>query len=590
MASITADIYSYLRIAAHMLADESTDPETIRLRAVRDLMPEPVRAACVNLSGSDIGKACADTERNGRTYRAFCLAMIELILKQDDWCLYRIANDHVESSVFGLSCPTSTRQPGNAASAVFMSRGRQHKFFVYFPQQDQGALTTAAENIAERDQNSFKQIAVLITRSVREMQIRGTAANAPAWKRGFFMAFDQIRERCAATCPDAYQRIGAPLPRSDSARVSSGDTTRQGIASFPARILANVIVGGKNSPYRKLRFEAPDLAGIVPPQFIMLATRPAGPVGGVREVSWQEFKTSFSKAPVTYLKRPFGIHRAFYNGFPADYLNRLCLPRRAATIMHTVTPDTFEVFYKVLPAGKGTREMHELKQDTVIDMIGPLGQPFNIRKLVDDGVREVHVIGGGVGMAPLIFLVQALRFCSVPVKAFIGIESLDRLRYRQKTGAPGIADDSFDPALHAAGGADVHMYVDDLKQTGVDRASIHVSYDKTGDIRGIVPPENHAQGLVSDLYARYLEKHAADKPVVAFACGPTPMMHAIHQITRQTNTRLYVLMEKRMACGIGVCLSCVCRTTTGRGGYSRVCKEGPLFDANEILWHEQTHS
>ena len=270
----------------------------------------------------------------------------------------------------------------------------------------------------------------------------------------------------------------------------------------------------------------------------------------------------------------------------ADYLNRLCLPRGVATIMHTVMPDTFEVFYKIPPNGKGTREMQELKPDMRIDMIGPLGQPFNVRRLVDGGVPEVHVIGGGVGMAPLVYLVQSLRFCSVPVKAFIGIESLDHLRYRLRHGRQDIQDEQLDQ-IHAAGGKDIHIYVDDLLQTGVERDNMYVSYDRPGDLRGIVPPGNHMQGVISDLYGRHLKSHAPGKRITVFACGPTPMMQAIHEMIQPNEgMKTYVLMEKRMACGIGVCLSCVCRTRTGTGGYSRVCKEGPVFDADEILWHE----
>jgi dihydroorotate dehydrogenase electron transfer subunit len=62
------------------------------------------------------------------------------------------------------------------------------------------------------------------------------------------------------------------------------------------------------------------------------------------------------------------------------------------------------------------------------------------------------------------------------------------------------------------------------------------------------------------------------------------MMKAVSDIASTYDVKLSVFMEKRMACGIGVCLSCVCETNGGSNGYSRVCKEGPVFEAKEIVW------
>ncbi len=586
----TAELDCYLRVMAHVFGGDTTHPESITWDTVPDIMPARLRDACGDFADGDIGDVCADSDRNRRTYYSFCLALIEQILKQDGWRLSRIDNTRIEPGTFGLSSAKGMdRSQPDTAVAVFGPPGGRQRLFFFFSDQDPTILADAAIKINENDNDRFEDLAVMITLSTRDMQARREASRSTAWKRGLFMAFDQLCERSAETYPDLCLPIENMFRDSVLSKPAPVEPARDKIASFRARILDHIVVGDKDSPYRKLRFEAPELAGIVPLQFIMSATRPRASAGGVREFSWQAFKTSFRDAPATYLKRPFGIHRAFHKGFPADYLTRLRLPRHVATILHPVRPDTFEVFFKVLPTGKGTREMQDLKKDMMIDMIGPLGQPFKLAKLIDQDIGEVHVIGGGVGMAPLVYLVQALRFCSVPVKAFIGIESLDHLRYRLRHEQHDLEDEPL-ARIHAAEGKDIHIYVDDLLQTGVERNNIYVSYDKTGDIRDIVPPANHMQGPISDLYRRSLTRHPFDKPVVAFTCGPPPMMQAIHEITRHVGIRLYVLMEKRMACGIGVCLSCVCRTTSGRSGYSRVCKEGPVFDANEIIWHEQENS
>ncbi|MCP4664906.1 MAG: dihydroorotate dehydrogenase electron transfer subunit, partial [Deltaproteobacteria bacterium] len=70
-------------------------------------------------------------------------------------------------------------------------------------------------------------------------------------------------------------------------------------------------------------------------------------------------------------------------------------------------------------------------------------------------------------------------------------------------------------------------------------------------------------------------------------CGPKPMLKALEKVTSESGVPMKVLLEKRMGCGIGVCMSCVCRTKKNdEEGYSRVCMEGPLFDSKDIDWEK----
>jgi len=578
----TGAVYPYVRAWAHFLRKERPSAETLRARTMSDIVPLHMRHLCEQLTRQQIDDERVDAERNRRTYQALCLALVATILKRDGWTLRQIQKSEVESGGFGLPRPEAGRPPAQSAVAAFGSKDGERKLLVFFPEQGSTVLSEAAEKVADRDGQTFKRVAVLVADSRMAMQQRRSVAAADHWKRGFFLCLDELRKRCAEVSPNSYGRICSPLIESPMARTLRKGAGH-GIGTFRATVLGNVPVGGEDSPYRKLQFEAPRLTGIVPGQFIMMDTWPRAPLNGTYAVAWQEFKTAFQEAPHTYLKRPFGVHRAFHPGFADEYLKHLRLPRSLSTIMHTALPHRFDIFYKVLPNGKGTNEMKQLEEGMTVEMLGPLGRRFDIREMVNEGVEEVHVIGGGVGMAPLIFLVQALRYFSVPVKAFIGIESISRLRYWQKARPHPAQVDHIDET-YAAGGKDVDIYVDDLKQAGVEYRSIFVSYDKAGDVRGIVPAGNHAKGLVSDLYARYLSKHGTNKAVVAFACGPMPMMEAIYNLTKKTHVDLHVLMEKRMACGIGVCLSCVCRTKTEHSGYSRVCKDGPIFNANNIDW------
>jgi len=125
------------------------------------------------------------------------------------------------------------------------------------------------------------------------------------------------------------------------------------------------------------------------------------------------------------------------------------------------------------------------------------------------------------------------------------------------------------------------MYIDDLKEVGIAPDRIYLASDRPGRADHLVPPGHYRAGLIGPLYADVLRREGSGRRILAFTCGPTPMMKAVHAIARKNGVRLFVFMEKRMACGIGVCLSCVCKT---RNGYARVCRDGPVFAADEMDW------
>ena len=310
----------------------------------------------------------------------------------------------------------------------------------------------------------------------------------------------------------------------------------------------------------------------------MLATAPQRRDKAISPMKWDDLRhASNIIKPASYLKRPFGIHRAFYPYFEKDYLNKLSLPQALATVLHTVFPNKFEIFYKVQPNGIGTNELTKLKKaegkkrGSKLQIIGPLGRGIDIKEIRTHGFEEIHVIGGGVGMAPLIFIVQALRYYSYPVKAFIGTQNIGMLKY------PDSLSQSFEEK-------DATIYINDLFDLGIDKSDIRVSTLTVDKIDHMIPTRNQYQGLVTDQYRQFLKAARSQKKILAFACGPMGMMKALVQTAEEFDIQLKVLMEKRMACGIGVCLSCVCETKTGEGNYSRVCTDGPIFNASEIIW------
>jgi len=269
----------------------------------------------------------------------------------------------------------------------------------------------------------------------------------------------------------------------------------------------------------------------------------------------------------------------------------LALPPTLALALYPPAPDHFDMLYKVLPNGLGTNLMTKLRRGDKVHMLGPLGQPFDVRQLRAAGVEEVHIIGGGVGMAPLITLVEALRFYTFPVKVFLGIATLEALRYRDELAA------TFGEKPRAA-----FVYLDDLLAAGVKPANIFLSCDgaRPAKVRGL-PATNLFHGLVPEQYRQFLRRGALRAPVsepggkgrtqcapttIAITCGPNRMMEVMTGICGAAGIPLKVLLEKRMGCGFGVCFSCVqkVRRADGSEDYVRICREGPLFDAKDIVW------
>ena len=174
--------------------------------------------------------------------------------------------------------------------------------------------------------------------------------------------------------------------------------------------------------------------------------------------------------------------------------------------------------------GEGTRLLSEKNEGDIIDVLGPLGQGFTVKK----GQRAV-IIGGGIGSFPLLYLAKSL---DAP-KTFLG--------FRNKS---------------------IVCMEDDFKATGeVMIATDDGSYGY--------------HGFAIDL-AKEALKDGCD---IIYACGPAPMLKAVKALSEETGIKAEISMEQRMGCGIGACLVCVCKT---KSGYEKVCQRGPVFNSDEV--------
>jgi dihydroorotate dehydrogenase electron transfer subunit len=197
----------------------------------------------------------------------------------------------------------------------------------------------------------------------------------------------------------------------------------------------------------------------------------------------------------------------------------------------------FEILYKVV--GKGTTVLANLHHGDHLDILGPLGKGFN----VDSPGSEKILVGGGVGLAPLYYLARELAKGSA-VRLFAGGRSRDDI-----------------------------ICITEFERLGIE------TYVSTDD--GTLGEE----GLVTEALEEYLLRNSSDKAI--YACGPFPMLKAVSGIAEHFGIPCQVSLEAYMACGVGACLGCVIKGrnhTDESPDYRCVCKEGPVFDHNDLLW------
>jgi dihydroorotate dehydrogenase electron transfer subunit len=204
-----------------------------------------------------------------------------------------------------------------------------------------------------------------------------------------------------------------------------------------------------------------------------------------------------------------------------------------------------------LTLGRMTRLLAEQAAGSKLDIWGPLGNGFP-----PIPTKHLIMVAGGIGQTPFLALAQE----------YLGL--------RQYGDPPRHAPRAERVTLcYGVRNANLLAGVDDFRSAGVD---VHISSDD-GSV-------GH-HGLVTDLLDRVLdETRGRDRLVVC--CGPEPMMHAVADLCLLHATRCIVSLETPMACGIGICFSCVAkvRQPDGTWDWKRTCVEGPIFDAERIEW------
>lgn len=219
-------------------------------------------------------------------------------------------------------------------------------------------------------------------------------------------------------------------------------------------------------------------------------------------------------------------------------LNGIGLLLRRPFTIYTVDDSHITMLYQII--GEGTQRLSEMPIGASIQVLGPLGNTFDI----DCHPNPAILVGGGAGIASLMLLAASLRAQGIETLGLVGAQHRERL-----------------------------LSVDDLEAIGV---TAHIATDD-GSI-------GH-HGFVTDVLTDLLRKKELNSSTV-YACGPHGMLSAVSKITSEFEVQTQVAMENRMGCAMGVCLGCVCPVRIGddRIEYQRVCTEGPVFNAAEVAW------
>ncbi len=226
------------------------------------------------------------------------------------------------------------------------------------------------------------------------------------------------------------------------------------------------------------------------------------------------------------------------------------LLRRPLSLHRKLSDDSVRFLYR--QAGRGTGIISRLIPGDKLDLLGPLGNGFSIPA----GVKHALIVGGGIGVAPLTALADYIsdERKDITAAAFIGGRSREYV-----------------------------LGADEFRQKGIE------TFTATED--GSLP----RKGLITHALDDYIREHNRNDACgrstvcgwVIYSCGPHPMLISVAAIAKKYGIKNYTSMESNMACGIGACMGCVISVLDREHGgsvYKKVCDDGPVFDAEDIIW------
>lgn len=232
-----------------------------------------------------------------------------------------------------------------------------------------------------------------------------------------------------------------------------------------------------------------------------------------RSLPGQFLHIRLSESSVPFLRRPFSIAGTFpEKGF-------------------------LQIIFRL--RGIGTKILSKVRQGDVLDCLGPLGNGFKPR----EDTKISVLLGGGIGVAPLLFLAKRLKETQKKVLLYYGAPRSAELLPVQKFLSPGV------------------------------EANLATEDGSCG-----------FPGFVTDLHESHLRKGLLPEEI--FACGPRPMMQKVAEMYKGKTVYMQFSLEEKMACGIGACQGCPIEIKSGENEtvFKRICRDGPVFNPCEVVW------
>jgi len=210
--------------------------------------------------------------------------------------------------------------------------------------------------------------------------------------------------------------------------------------------------------------------------------------------------------------------------------------------VHRAKGQKIEILYKIV--GKGTEILSRKKNGEYLDVLGPLGSGYRSPSATSK-ISDIILVAGGTGVASLLFLAESLSVTSaeLSILAIIGAKDKDEL-----------------------------LCEGDFKRLGC-RVEVATENGTKG-----------YRGLASDLFQECLPLSGDKAKPAVFACGPSAMLKRVGEISKKRHFPCQVSLEEHLACGVGACLGCVVKVKGSNYTYKRVCRDGPVFDAGELVW------
>jgi dihydroorotate dehydrogenase electron transfer subunit len=230
--------------------------------------------------------------------------------------------------------------------------------------------------------------------------------------------------------------------------------------------------------------------------------------------------------------------------------------RRPISVMSVDTDNgTFDLLYKIV--GEGTKQLADRKIGDVLSVIGPIGNGF---ELTD---RKIPLlIGGGVGMPPMIAIAQKIK---------------DNAYYNPYVILGSEVPFPFEASQSSLNGFNSSKF---YTMPLLEEWRVPCGLASLQDYEGVY------KGYVTDLAREYLDSLSSSdlKEVEVFTCGPNPMLEAVSKLSNEYNLPCQASLEEYMACAVGGCAGCVVEVATENGpAMKRVCVDGPVFDAKTVF-------